>query len=233
MSTTLKRDTGTPLYQQLANEIKAQVASGELKENEQLMTEMELSKAYNISRITVRKALELLVDEEILTKRQGIGAFVTGKKLVRSMNTMMGFTQTCEMNGQKAASRLLFAGLSEARPADIRLFGIKEGDSVISVRRLRFCDDVPVMIEEVRLRRTFAYLLGEDLTASLHKTLAEKGVKLAKGVTPEESQLLGVDENLALLLQRDEGYDENGEAVYHSKSVVNADRYSCTITMSA
>ena len=82
---------------------------------------------------------------------------------------------------------------------------------------------------------------GEDLTASLHKTLAEKGVKLAKGVktigicyaTPEESQLLGVDENLALLLQRDEGYDENGEAVYHSKSVVNADRYSCTITMSA
>ena len=205
------------------------------------MTEMELSKAYNISRITVRKALELLVDEEILTKRQGIGAFVTGKKLLRSMNTMMSFTQTCEMNGQKATSRLLFAGLSEARPRDIRLFGIKEGDSVISVRRLRFCDDVPVMIEEVRLRRTFAYLLSEDLSASLHITLAKKGVKLARGTktigicyaTPEESQLLGIGENLALLLQRDESYDENGEAVYHSKSVINADRYSCTITMFA
>ena len=95
MSTTLKRDTGTPRYQQLANEIKAQGASGELKENEQLMTEMELSKAYNISRITVRKALELLVDEEILTKRQGIGAFVTGKKLVRSMNTCLLYTSRC------------------------------------------------------------------------------------------------------------------------------------------
>ena len=59
------------------------------------MTEMELSKAYNISRITVRKALELLVDEEILTKRQGIGAFVTGKKLVRSMNTCLLYTSRC------------------------------------------------------------------------------------------------------------------------------------------
>ena len=106
MSTLLKRDAGIPLYQQLADKIKDQIAAGELKENEQLMTEMELSKAYNISRITVRKALELLVDEEILTKRQGIGAFVTGKKLLRSMNTMMSFTQTCEMNGQKATSRL-------------------------------------------------------------------------------------------------------------------------------
>lgn len=241
MSTPLKRDAGIPLYQQLADKIKDQIAAGELKENEQLMTEMELSKAYNISRITVRKALELLVDEDILTKRQGIGAFVTGKKLLRSMNTMMSFTQTCEMNGQKATSRLLFAGLSEARPRDIRLFGIKEGDSVISVRRLRFCDDVPVMIEEVRLRRTFAYLLSEDLSASLHITLAKNGVKLARGTktigicyaTPEESQLLGVGENLALLLQRDESYDENGEAVYHSKNVINADRYSCTITMFA
>lgn len=181
MSTPLKRDAGIPLYQQLADKIKDQIAAGELKENEQLMTEMELSKAYNISRITVRKALELLVDEEILTKRQGIGAFVTGKKLLRSMNTMMGFTQTCEMNGQKATSRLLFAGLSEARPRDIRLFGIKEGDSVISVRRLRFCDDVPVMIEEVRLRRTFAYLLSEDLSASLPYNLGEKRCQAGQG----------------------------------------------------
>lgn len=80
---TLKRDAQLPLYQQLANEIKAQIASGELRQNEQLMTEMELSRTFGVSRITVRKALELLVEEDILSKRQGVGAFVTGKKLVR------------------------------------------------------------------------------------------------------------------------------------------------------
>lgn len=238
---SLKRDAQMPLYQQLANEIKAQIASGELRQNEQLMTEMELSRTFGVSRITVRKALELLVEEDILSKRQGVGAFVTGKKLVRSMNVMMGFTQTCEANGQKATSRLLFAGLDEAHPTDTKLFGIPEGEAVLSLRRLRFCDNVPVMIEEVRLKRTFAYLLGEELTGSLHKLLADHGEKLVKGVknisiayaTKEESALLGVSENTALLLQRDVSYDENGQAVYHSKSVINADRYTCTITMQA
>ena len=238
---TLKRDAQIPLYQQMANEIKAQIASGELRQNVQLMTVMELSREFGVSRITVRKALELLVEEDILSKRQGIGAFVTGKKLVRSMNVMMGFTQTCEANGQKATSRLLFAGLNEARPADIKLLGVKEGDSVISLRRLRFCDNVPVMVEEVRLQRSFAYLLGEDLTGSLHKMLAENGIKVVKGVktisiscaTKEESSLLGMGEGTALLLQRDISYDENGQAVYRSKSVINADRYTCTITMQA
>ena len=226
---TLKRDAQIPLYQQMANEIKAQIASGELRQNEQLMTEMELSREFGVSRITVRKALELLVEEDILSKRQGVGAFVTGKKLVRSMNVMM------------ATSRLLFAGLNEARPADIKLLGVKEGDSVISLRRLRFCDNVPVMVEEVRLQRSFAYLLGEDLTGSLHKMLAENGIKVVKGVktisiscaTKEESSLLGMGEGTALLLQRDISYDENGQAVYRSKSVINADRYTCTITMQA
>ncbi len=208
---TLKRDAQLPLYQQLANEIKAQIASGELRQNEQLMTEMELSRTFGVSRITVRKALELLVEEDILSKRQGVGAFVTGKKLVRSMNVMMGFTQTCEANGQKATSRLLFAGLNDARPADVELLGVKEGEAVLSLRRLRFCDGVPVMVEEVRMQRSFAYLLGEDLTGSL----------------------LGVGEGAALLLQRDVSYDENGQAVYRSKSVINADRYTCTVTMQA
>lgn len=238
---TLKRDVQMPLYQQMANEIKAQIASGELRQNEQIMTEMELSREFGVSRITVRKALELLVEEDILSKRQGVGAFVTGKKLVRSMNVMMGFTQTCEANGQNATSRLLFAGLNEARPADIKLLGVKEGDSVISLKRLRFCDNVPVMVEEVRLQRSFAYLLGEDLTGSLHKMLAENGIKVVKGVktisissaTKEESSLLGMGEGAALLLQRDVSYDENGQAVYRSKSVINADRYTCTITMQA
>lgn len=238
---SLKRDAQMPLYQQLANEIKAQIASGELRQNEQLMTEMELSRTFGVSRITVRKALELLVEEDILSKRQGVGAFVTGKKLVRSMNVIMGFTQTCEANGQKATSRLLFAGLDEAHPTDIKLFGIPEDEAVLSLRRLRFCDNVPVMVEEVRLQRSFAYLLGEELTGSLHKLLADHGVKLVKGVktinigyaTKEESSLLGVGENTALLLQRDVSYGEDGQLIYRSKSVINAERYTCTITMQA
>lgn len=235
----LNRDASLPLYQQMANEIKAQIASGDLKENERMMAEMELSRQYNVSRITVRKALELLAEEDVLIKRQGVGAFVAGKKLVRNMDSVMGFTSTCEMNGQIATSELLSAGLDKARPSDVRLFGIQEQENVLSVRRLRFCDGVPVMVEEVRFPRSFAALLSEDLTGSLHRLLEARGLKLVKGVknigicyaSKEEARLLGVPENAALLIQRDISYDQTDAVVYRSKSVVNADRYSCTVTL--
>ena len=73
------------------DEIKSQIDSGILKENDRIMTETELSDAYEVSRITVRKAISVLVDEDYLVKQQGIGTFVGVKRLSRSINSFMGF----------------------------------------------------------------------------------------------------------------------------------------------
>ena len=69
----LNKESSVPLYQQLMEVIQNQILNGELKENDRIPTEIELSREYDVSRITVRKAVELLVEEEILIKRQGIG----------------------------------------------------------------------------------------------------------------------------------------------------------------
>lgn len=58
------------------------------------MTEGEFSKEYDVSRITVRKAIEVLVEEGILIKKQGIGTFVADKKLIRDASIFMGFTES-------------------------------------------------------------------------------------------------------------------------------------------
>ena len=68
----LNKNSSVPLYQQLVDEIKSQIDSGILKENDRIMTETELSDAYEVSRITVRKAISVLVDEDYLVKQQGI-----------------------------------------------------------------------------------------------------------------------------------------------------------------
>ena len=60
----LNKNSSVPLYQQLVDEIKSQIDSGILKENDRIMTETELSDAYEVSRITVRKAISVLVDED-------------------------------------------------------------------------------------------------------------------------------------------------------------------------
>ena len=93
------RDTVIPLYMQIAEDIKSKIERKELEANARIPTELELSEAYGVSRITIRKALELLVEDEILVRRQRIGTFVSDKKVSRSLNSFMGFSQSCELSG--------------------------------------------------------------------------------------------------------------------------------------
>ena len=89
----LNKESSVALYQQLIDEIKDQIASGKLTTGDRLMTEFELSQEYNVSRITVRKAIEVLVEENILIKKQGIGTFVAEKKTDKKCGSFYGIYQ--------------------------------------------------------------------------------------------------------------------------------------------
>ncbi|WP_027963903.1 GntR family transcriptional regulator [Halalkalibacillus halophilus] len=69
-------DESQPLFQQIAQMIADEIVSGELSEGDRIPSEHELSKFYNINRATVRKGLQMLVDEELVYKQRGIGMFV-------------------------------------------------------------------------------------------------------------------------------------------------------------
>lgn len=234
------RDTMDSLYQQIADDIKGKVDREELKPNTKIPTEAELSAEYGVSRVTIRKALELLVEEEILVRKQGIGTFVSNKKLYRDLNFFMGFTQSCELSGKKAGTKFLAAELVQAMPSDIKRLGLKENDQIIRIRRLRYCDDMPVILEEIHFPKQYAYLLSEDLTGSIHQLLASHGVALTKGkktigvcyATREEAQLLDIEENTALIMSKDMAYTEDDVPVYSGKDIINAERYEYQIRTS-
>lgn len=231
------RDTVVPLYLQIADDIKGKIESGEIKANSRIPTEHELSELYKVSRITIRKALELLVDEEILVRKQRIGTFVSNRKVTRSLNTFMGFSQSCELDGNKATTLFLSAELVKARPSDVKRLALQEDDKVIRIRRLRFCNDIPVILEENHFPKEYGFLLAEDLSGSLHEILSRHGIALTGGskiigvcyATREEAKHLGVKENDALILSKDVAYDTTGKAVYSGKEIINADRYEYKI----
>lgn len=239
--TEVARDTAVPLYLQIAEDIKARIQKEELKANTRIPTELELSDAYKVSRITIRKALELLVDEEILVRKQRIGTFVSDKKMLRSLNNFMGFSQSCELYGHKAGTKFLSGELVKAMPSDIKKLKLHEGDEVIRIRRLRYCNDMPVILEENHFPKKYAYLLAEDLNGSLHKILIDHGISLNSGsktigvcyATREEAKHLQIKENDALIISKDIAYDLSGEPVYSGKEVINADRYEYTILTSS
>ena len=84
----------SPLYLQISEDIKRKIHNGEYQVNTKIPTEAELEKIYGASRITIRKALELLVEDEILSRKPKIGTYVTAKKITRSLNQSMSFSKT-------------------------------------------------------------------------------------------------------------------------------------------
>lgn len=237
MELALNKESSIPLYQQLIDAIVAQITSGQLKINDRIMTENELSKTYDVSRITVRKAIELLVEEGILIKKQGIGTFVAEKKLSRVFDRFLGFTEICEEDGKVPASELLCADLINPTSFDVQQLGLAEGEKALRIMRLRKSDGVPVVIEENHFSTQFAFLLAEDLSKSMYEVLRRRGIVPSQAIkridicyaNELEAEKLEVEIGSALLLQKDIIWDKDKNPIHTCKSVVNPARYRMTI----
>ena len=107
MDAHLDGGSSAPLYQQVLDLLKSDIEQGTYPVDSQIPTELELSKMYGVGRVTVRRAIEELVGEGYLTKRQGRGTFVTATKIIRKVHQkddVQSFTQACAENGMKAGA---------------------------------------------------------------------------------------------------------------------------------
>ena len=150
MDAHLDGGSSAPLYQQVLDLLKSDIEQGTYPVDSQIPTELELSKMYGVGRVTVRRAIEELVGEGYLTKRQGRGSFVTATKIIRKVHQkddVQSFTQACAENGMKAGARVV-ARKTVAADRDLAsFFGLDEGSDLILVSRVRTADGVPVLFE--------------------------------------------------------------------------------------
>lgn len=236
----INKEYSTPLYQQLVDSVKAQIRDGILKEDDRLGSEQDISREYNVSRITVRKAFEILADEGYVTKRQGIGTFVSARKLNNfNEGQMRGFTEMCIKDGKVPSSELISAGWVSNLPSISHHLHVPEEEPILRVLRVRKCDGVPVMVEYGYFPKRFSYLMSEDLCGSTFEIFRRHGTKPSHFskimdicyATKFEAQKLEVRERQALLLQKDMAFDQNGDAIHYTKLVINPERYKLTIIM--
>ena len=226
-----------PLYQKLAEDIKRQILDGTLKENEKLPPELELSKEYSVSRVTVRKAMEILVDGGYVKKHQGIGTFVAARKINRIHGQSMGFTDMCETEGKIPSAELLGVEWTTATVAMNQHLGIKEGERILKISRIRKYDGVPVMLEVNYFSSRYSYLMEQDLTKSLYATLRAHGdmpnhaVKVVEigYVTQEEAQYLNMAPGSVTLILKETVTNDDRDVIHYCKQVVNPERYKLTI----
>lgn len=236
MASTRQRTHDQPLYLRIENEIRQKIATGEYPVNTRIPSEEELCEAYDVSRITVRRAIQDLSESGLLKKQRGLGTFVAvPKHLVEPGARSSGFSAYLVDTGHHTPRRILGKQALVATEELAKRLAIEQGDAVLNVRRLMFEDDAPMAIDSVYVARArFPHLLDE-LTGdvSFYGLLRSRyGVELdgsdltldVSTARAEEAHLLGCLTGAPLFIMRKVKYDTAGVPVHYSKTVIRGDR---------
>ena len=235
-STKIDRSAPIPLYLQLKQIILNQINKGFFKPGDLTPTEKELSEAYKISRITVRSAIQELVQEGYLKKQQGKGTFVAQPKIRRVIGQLRSFSEDMNFSGRKPGSEVLDLRVERAVGQVAEALKLEEGNKVWVVERLRTVDDEPVAHNLSYLNLPDEeFLTREDLEleVSLWFLLFKKGVHItdiedtvqAISANRYQSNLLNVGEGSPLLMVEGIAYGEDGRPVEYSHNINRADRF--------
>ena len=138
-----------PLYQQIYDEIKDAIEKGVYAPKERIPSELELAEQYEVSRITVRRAVEELCSDGYLVKQQGRGTFVSTPHINRQFHasTLQTFTALCAGNGMKAGAHVIDRQIVPARQNEMEFFGLQKDALLLHIKRVRTADGIPVMLE--------------------------------------------------------------------------------------
>jgi GntR family transcriptional regulator, nutrient-sensing system regulator len=228
-----------PKYSRLKEDLLALIRG--LSPGSPIQTERELCALYGVSRTTVRQALQQLVHEGHLYRRQGRGTFVAPPKLVQTIQ-LHGHTEEMEAAGLRPGSRLLTTSNVPAPPDVAAFFGLAAGGVVHRIVRLRLVDDRPIALQTVYLDQERFGEVGAQLdqSLSLYRLLRERyGAEIAGG--EETLEAASADEATAELLETEPGWpllvlhrrswQLDGRPIEWSESLYRGDRYRVAVRL--
>ncbi|WP_213807537.1 GntR family transcriptional regulator [Granulicella sp. dw_53] len=141
----------TPLYGKVEEVLASEVARGDLKPGDRLPSEEELLTRFDVSRITVRRAIQNLIRREIVEIRRGHGTYVLPPRISQELTTLTGFVEDMDIHGRKASARVLSQAVVAANAIVARQLGISKGVRVMRIERVRLADSVPMSFDETYL----------------------------------------------------------------------------------
>ncbi len=194
-----------PKYRALAKEIRRLIRSGAWPAGSQIPTELELARRFQVSRGTVRQALQILTQEGLLSREQGRGTFVRAPSPGVALS-LTSFAEAMRRQGKVPQTRLLAREVLPAEPLLARRLHLPPGTELLRIERLRLADGQPVCHEIRWLARDLCPdLLHEDLEQrSIHHLLIHAyHIPLTR--MTHTVGIIGATEELAGLLQVPEG----------------------------
>jgi DNA-binding GntR family transcriptional regulator len=232
----------SPRYLRVAEYVMGQLRTGALRGSDRLPSERELCETLDVSRVTVRKALNVLEEQGLVVSAAGRGWFVAGEGPIgEPPNSLMSFTQMGARRGLRASAVVLEQAVRRASMEEAEALGIAPGAPLFALERLRLLDGTPIAVDRSLLPLAVVPDIAEiDFnTASLYEQFRRHGlVPMRADVTvqavpcpPATAPLLEVEPGVAVLRLNQTTFDQGGRAIELGQMQYPGDRYQFHATL--
>ncbi len=242
MTTALRievnRSSPVPLYHQVASQIEAAIADGQLPPGAPLENEVALAARLGISRPTARQAMQSLVEQGLLIRRRGVGTQVAPSRIRRPVE-LTSLYEDLRNSGRTPSTEVLEWQELSATPEHAAALEVPVGSEVVMVRRLRSADGEPVAVLTNWLPAAIAPTAEELSRTGLYDTLRARGVQPrmahqrigARLATAAEARMLDEPARSALLTMERTAYDAAGAVIEHGAHYYRASRHLFDTTL--
>ena len=236
---TVDRTSPVPLYFQVAQHLEDAIISGAIPPGTLFHNEIQLADDLGLSRPTMRRAMQHLVDKGLIVRRRGIGTRVVQPKVRRQLE-LTSLYEDLRSTGQEPTTEVLSFETVEADEEVAAHLGLPAGTTVARLERLRSANELPIARMTNYLPERFADLDPDTLAEQgLYQLLRGRGVVLhsatqtigARTATAGEARRLGEPRGAALLTMQRTAYDDHGVAVEYGTHLYAASRYSFEIDL--
>lgn len=237
----LDRTGPVPLYFQVSSRLDAAIRGGTIPPGARLDNEISIAARLGLSRPTVRRAIQELVDKGLLVRRRGIGTQVVQGQVTRPVE-LSSLYEDLESTGHSPGTVVLEHTVIAADDALAERLGVEVGADVVRIRRQRSTDGVPVAVLENILPGEFADITAEQLeTSGLYQVLRGRGVAIriakqkigARRAHGDEAELLGIERGHPVLTVERIAFDNAGRVIEVGHHCYRPDMYSFETTLVA
>ena len=226
-----------PIYRQIEQYIMNNIEDGIYAEGMMIPSEEDFCEKFHTSRMTVRKAFDILQTKGILHKKKGKGTFVSTFSIEKNMQTIHGWKETMQMAGYRTRSDLLKIAMEKADEKIAKKLHMKEGDFVYIIIRLRYANDTPILIEKAHLNafmfpnllqitfeeQSLYEILKRNYQLHIHHVCQKVLTQKLNGAYAQ--RLFQEDEATALVMENI-SYDDREIPLEYTISYINGELYS-------
>lgn len=236
----IDESSALPLYYQVRETVRQQIEAEQWKRGDLIPSESDLQEALGVSRATIRQALQELVAEGLLIRKQGRGTFVATPKIAEALPRLVSFTEEMRMQNLAPSTSEAAVEIVEAPERVAEALATPPRERFLRIERVRCANGKPIVLLVSYLPRALGVDPREDFSGSLYALLEGKyGVRFGKAFQVIEAaaaddyvaQKLEIEEGDPILIIRRSAFSKSETPVEYVEGFYRADRYRYSIRL--